>query len=90
METLGETVSEPSFLYYSAGQKHGMKNTGNTEVRHIAFEFHGKHGELFESPIDRRKRRMKESLTNPKIILDHLKWRIGQLRKKGGYTGLEE
>ncbi len=63
-----------------------MKNVGDTVAKHIAFEFHGKHGEIYESPRDRRRRRLKESFTNPGIFLDHLKWRFGQLRKKGGYV----
>lgn len=89
VETIGETISKPSFIFYSAGIKHGMKNTGTTTARHIAFEFHGKHGELYESPEDRRKRRLKESLTNPGIIFKHIKWRIGQLFKRGGHAGIE-
>ncbi|MDA9763950.1 cupin domain-containing protein [Opitutales bacterium] len=86
VETIGETVSEPSVIYYSAGIKHGMKNIGDTVAKHIAIEFHGKHGEIYESPRDRRRRRFKESFTNPGILIDHLKWRINQLRKKGGYV----
>ncbi|MCB1120466.1 MAG: cupin domain-containing protein, partial [Verrucomicrobiae bacterium] len=89
VETIGETITQPSFIYYSAGIKHGMKNIGTTTARHIAFEFHGKHGELYESPEDRRKRRLKESLTHPGIIFKHLKWRIGQLLKRGGHAGIE-
>ena len=78
VETIGETIRTPSFIYYSAGQKHGMKNTGDTIAKHIAFEFHGKHGDFYESPGDHRKRRLKEAITNPGILFKHLKWRIGQ------------
>jgi mannose-6-phosphate isomerase-like protein (cupin superfamily) len=73
----------------TAGVKHGMKNTGSTRAKHIAFEFHGKHGQLYESPEERRKRRIKESLTKPGIILKHLKWRIGQIFKRGGHVGYQ-
>ena len=86
VETIGETISEPSVIYHSAGQKHGMTNVGDTVAKHIAFEFHGKHGETYESPEERRKRRMKESIFRPGILIEHIKWRLGQFRKKGGYV----
>ncbi|MCZ6673735.1 MAG: cupin domain-containing protein, partial [Verrucomicrobia bacterium] len=76
VETLGETVDAPAFIFYAAGEKHGMKNTSNTFAKHIAFEFHGKHGDIYESPRFRRRRKLKESLTNPGLVIKHLKWVI--------------
>ncbi|MCZ6671464.1 MAG: cupin domain-containing protein [Verrucomicrobia bacterium] len=90
IETLGETVNTPSFIYYSAGQKHGMKNTGDTVSKHIAFEFHGKHGDIYESQSKRRKRRLRQAITNPKIIFKHLKWRLDKILKKPGHVWAEK
>ena len=76
VETLGKTVHAPAFIYYAAGQIQGMKNAGDTVAKHIAFELHGKNGDLFESPRFRRRRKLKESLTNPMILINHLKWLV--------------
>lgn len=90
VETMGETINTPSFIYYSAGQKHGMKNTGHTVAKHIAFEFHGKHGDLYESPRARRKRKLRQSLTHPGIIFNHIKWKLTHRFKNPGHVWPEK
>ena len=82
VETLGQTVTAPAFIYYAAGEEHGMKCTGDTPAHYIVYELHGRHGDLYESPRFRRKRKMKESLTNPGILIKHLVWRVGQLFRR--------
>ncbi len=76
IQTLNETLTAPAVVYCSAGELHGMKCTGDTLAKYLVFEFHGKHGDIYEHPKLRRKRKLKQSLTNPGIILNHLKWWI--------------
>ena len=42
VETLGQKVAPFSAIYYAAGEMHGMKNVGDTVVRYLVFEFHGR------------------------------------------------
>ena len=67
-----------AFIYYAAGQVQGMKNTGDTVATHIAFELHGKQGDLYESRQARRKRKLRQSITNPSILITHFKRLIQQ------------
>lgn len=75
-ETLNQTVKAPSVVYCAAGELHGMKCTSETMAKYLVFEFHGKHGEIYEHPKLRRKRKLKASLTNPGLIVKHLIWLI--------------
>ncbi len=47
VETLGQEVEAPAFVYYAAGEIHGLKNVGEQVADYIVFEFHGKHGETY-------------------------------------------
>jgi uncharacterized cupin superfamily protein len=40
VETLGKKLEPFAAVYYSAGELHGMKNTGNTHAYYLVFEFH--------------------------------------------------
>lgn len=40
IETLGKKLEPFTAVYYSAGELHGMKNTGNTPAYYLVFEFH--------------------------------------------------
>ena len=40
LETLGQTVSPKSVIYYGAGELHGMRNPGTEPARYLVFEFH--------------------------------------------------
>lgn len=40
VETLGQEVGPYSVIYYSAGQKHGMRNIGDEPAHYLVFEFH--------------------------------------------------
>ena len=73
VETLGETVTAPALIYYASGEMHGMKSTGSGDAKYIVFEFHGKHGDVYEHPKLRRRRKIKQSLTNPGILINHIK-----------------
>jgi len=46
VETLGREVEPMSVIYYSAGEKHGIKNVGEKPARYLVFEFHGPGREL--------------------------------------------
>ena len=82
VETLGQTVSAPSLIYYAMGEPHGMRNTGNTIARYVVIEFHGKHGKIYEHPKYRRRRKLKESIRNPGLLIDYLKRRFNRKPKK--------
>jgi len=41
VETLGQVVEPRSVIYYSAGERHDMKNVGAGPARYLVFEFHG-------------------------------------------------
>jgi mannose-6-phosphate isomerase-like protein (cupin superfamily) len=41
VETLGQEVGPMSVIYYSAGEKHGIRNIGDKPARYLVFEFHG-------------------------------------------------
>lgn len=41
VETLGRTVPPHGFIFYAAGEPHGMRNAGDKTARYIVFEFHG-------------------------------------------------
>lgn len=40
LKTLETLVKPYDLIYYSAGQKHGLVNTGDTPAKYIVFEFH--------------------------------------------------
>ena len=40
IETLGRTVEGYSFIFYAAGEPHGMRNVGVELARYVVFEFH--------------------------------------------------
>jgi len=40
IETLGQIAGPNDVVYYAAGKKHGIYNTGTTTARYIVFEFH--------------------------------------------------
>jgi hypothetical protein len=40
VETLGKKLDPFSAVYYSAGEIHGLKNTGDTPAYYLVFEFH--------------------------------------------------
>jgi len=76
IETLGEKVKAPALIYYAAGEPHGLTCTSDTMAKYIVFEFHAKHGDIYEHPKFRRRRKLKQSLTNPGLLFNHLKWVI--------------
>jgi mannose-6-phosphate isomerase-like protein (cupin superfamily) len=41
VETIGQQVSAPSVIVYSAHKPHGMKNSGDIPARYVVFELHG-------------------------------------------------
>jgi mannose-6-phosphate isomerase-like protein (cupin superfamily) len=41
VRTLGREVGPGGFIYYPAGEIHGMQNVGNEPAMYIVFEFHG-------------------------------------------------
>jgi mannose-6-phosphate isomerase-like protein (cupin superfamily) len=41
VETIGQQVSAPSVIVYSAYKPHGMRNPGDTPAKYLVFEFHG-------------------------------------------------
>lgn len=41
IETLGERAAPHSVIFCPAGERHGMRNTGDSVARYIVFEFHG-------------------------------------------------
>ncbi len=41
VETIGEQVSAPSVIFYSAHKAHGMRNRSEAPARYLVFEFHG-------------------------------------------------
>ena len=41
VETLGQTASAPSVIYYAGGQKHGLSNNSESVARYLVIEFHG-------------------------------------------------
>jgi len=40
IETLGQSVGPDGVIYCSAGEPHGMRNTGTEPARYLVFEFH--------------------------------------------------
>jgi len=40
LKTLGALVKPYDLIYYTAGQEHGLTNTGDTPAKYIVFEFH--------------------------------------------------
>jgi quercetin dioxygenase-like cupin family protein len=76
IETLGEEIKAPALIYYAAGEPHGLKCTSHSAAKYMVFEFHGKHGDIYEHPKFRRRRKLKQSLTNPRLLFNHLKWVI--------------
>jgi hypothetical protein len=46
VETLGCQVDAISVIYYSAGEKHGIRNIGDKPARYLVFEFHAPGREL--------------------------------------------
>jgi mannose-6-phosphate isomerase-like protein (cupin superfamily) len=80
--TLNETVNAPAFIYYAGGVKHGLRGSGDKPAKYIVFEFHGNHRDIFEPPRLKRRRQIKEAITNPGLLLKHLSWRLGQYLKK--------
>ena len=40
VETLGQEVGPGGVIFYSAGEKHGMRNAGDEPARYLVFEFH--------------------------------------------------
>ena len=40
VETLGQEVRPHGVIYYSAGEKHGMRNIGDAPAHYLVFEFH--------------------------------------------------
>jgi quercetin dioxygenase-like cupin family protein len=43
VETLGQRLGPGGSVYYSAGQRHGMRNVGTDPAKYLVFEFHGPH-----------------------------------------------
>lgn len=41
VETIGQKVSAPSVIVYSAHKPHGMRNPGDVPAKYVVFEFHG-------------------------------------------------
>ena len=39
VETLGQTVTAPSVIFYQAGEPHGMRSVGTERARYLVFEF---------------------------------------------------
>lgn len=40
VETLGQQVGPHSVIFYAAGEKHGIRNIGDTPAHYLVFEFH--------------------------------------------------
>lgn len=76
IETLGETVTAPALVFYAAGELHGLRCIGDTPAKYVVFEFHGKHGDIYETPGMRRRRKLIQSITNPRILINHLAFKI--------------
>jgi quercetin dioxygenase-like cupin family protein len=41
VETLGAQVGPGGVIFYAAGERHGLKNVGDTDATYLVFEFHG-------------------------------------------------
>ncbi len=41
VETIGQQVSAPSVIFYSAHKPHGMRNPGDVPAKYLVFELHG-------------------------------------------------
>lgn len=42
LETLGKRVLPYGIIFYSAGEPHGMRNSGQSTAKYVVFEFHGR------------------------------------------------
>jgi mannose-6-phosphate isomerase-like protein (cupin superfamily) len=68
VETLGKEVGPNSVVFYAAGEKHGMRNVGDTPARYLVFEFHAPHLDIrrrarrYVRPL--AKRILRRALTN--------------------------
>lgn len=82
VETMGETVDGPAIFYYAAGEKHGLRNVGPIPSRHVAFELHGKHGNLYETAYARRIKRIVKAIRHPSILVPALKRRLRRVIKR--------
>ncbi|HUF08900.1 MAG TPA: cupin domain-containing protein [Rhodothermales bacterium] len=46
VETYGSTYGPNSVIYFPAGERHGMRNTGEADAQYLVIEFHGASGAL--------------------------------------------
>ena len=49
--TLGRVVEGPAVIFYSAGERHGLRNVGSEPARYLVFEFHSKDHAKLDEPI---------------------------------------
>ncbi|UCG72465.1 MAG: cupin domain-containing protein [Chromatiales bacterium] len=75
VETLGQEVEAPAFVYYAAGEMHGMKNIGDQVADYIVFEFHGKHGEAY-IPLGGK---IAKAVRDPRLVVRFAKDKLQQL-----------
>lgn len=75
VETLGQEVNAPAFVYYAAGEMHGLKNIGDQAADYIVFEFHGKHGEAY-IPLGGK---IAKAIRNPRLAARYAKSKAKQL-----------
>lgn len=50
VETLGRRVGPHSFVFYPAGEPHGLRNPGEVPATYLVFEFHGGEKEQVKPP----------------------------------------
>lgn len=75
VETLGQEVQAPAFVYYAAGEMHGLKNIGEQEADYVVFEFHGKHGEAY-IPLGGK---IAKAIKNPRLAVRYAMDKAKQL-----------
>jgi len=84
VETLGQTVSSPSVIYYSAGEMHGMKNLGDIAAHYLVFEFHSARAKSFA--LGQQQHEPKLTGANPapfgRSVHDWLSRPLGSIRRR--------
>ncbi len=74
VETLGQEVEAPAFIYYAAGEMHGLSNIGDQDADYIVFEFHGKHGKAY-IPLGGK---IAKAIRDPRLLIRYVREKTRQ------------
>ena len=74
VDTLGQTVSANGVIYYSAGEPHGMRNSGDEDAVYLVFELYGSAADFPSGKALGRKTSMSKLKRRLKRILRKARW----------------